>query len=296
MLEFLEKTGEPVARRDQRRHVRARALGPRSDPAGRGRSRSSATSSRGSPATVSTGRCSTATGWTSARPSATCRRPGTSSRGGSRPWSSRPAPACTSIRAAEIAESAILGPRAVLGPRCRLESGAEVRESVLLEGCTAETGARIERLDPLRGRTRWRPARRLTAPSSVGMKESSADDRARRDARGRPRDPRPPARRALAGRVGPPRARPSPPGWLVCGMGGSAIGGDLAAAALGDRLRRPLVDSSRLPVAELGSLGLDRALLQLLGRDGGDTRLLRGGRPSSAPGGSSRAPAARSPT
>ena len=29
-------------------------------------------------------------------------------------------------------------------------------------------------------------------------------------------------------------------GLLVCGMGGSAIGGDLAAAALGDRLRRPL--------------------------------------------------------
>jgi glucose/mannose-6-phosphate isomerase len=30
-------------------------------------------------------------------------------------------------------------------------------------------------------------------------------------------------------------------GLLVCGMGGSAIGGDLAAAAIGDRLRRPLV-------------------------------------------------------
>jgi glucose/mannose-6-phosphate isomerase len=30
-------------------------------------------------------------------------------------------------------------------------------------------------------------------------------------------------------------------GLLVCGMGGSAIGGDLAAAALGDRLRRPLL-------------------------------------------------------
>lgn len=28
---------------------------------------------------------------------------------------------------------------------------------------------------------------------------------------------------------------------LVCGMGGSAIGGDLAAAALGDRLRRPML-------------------------------------------------------
>jgi glucose/mannose-6-phosphate isomerase len=30
-------------------------------------------------------------------------------------------------------------------------------------------------------------------------------------------------------------------GLVVCGMGGSAIGGDLAAAALGDRLARPLV-------------------------------------------------------
>ena len=28
---------------------------------------------------------------------------------------------------------------------------------------------------------------------------------------------------------------------LVCGMGGSAIGGDLAAAVLGDRLTRPLL-------------------------------------------------------
>jgi glucose/mannose-6-phosphate isomerase len=30
-------------------------------------------------------------------------------------------------------------------------------------------------------------------------------------------------------------------GLIVCGMGGSAIGGDLAAAALGDRLQRPMV-------------------------------------------------------
>jgi glucose/mannose-6-phosphate isomerase len=38
-------------------------------------------------------------------------------------------------------------------------------------------------------------------------------------------------------------------GLLICGMGGSAIGGDLAAAALGDRLARPLatVRSYRLP-------------------------------------------------
>jgi len=36
-----------------------------------------------------------------------------------------------------------------------------------------------------------------------------------------------------------PRAEAA--GLLVCGMGGSAIGGDLAAAALGDRLTRPML-------------------------------------------------------
>ena len=30
-------------------------------------------------------------------------------------------------------------------------------------------------------------------------------------------------------------------GLMVCGMGGSAIGGDLAAAALGNRLTGPLI-------------------------------------------------------
>lgn len=44
---------------------------------------------------------------------------------------------------AEIAESAVVGPRAVIGPGCRLASGAEVRESVLLEGCALEMGARV---------------------------------------------------------------------------------------------------------------------------------------------------------
>jgi glucose/mannose-6-phosphate isomerase len=36
-------------------------------------------------------------------------------------------------------------------------------------------------------------------------------------------------------------ARDLPAGLVVCGMGGSAIGGDLAAAALGDRATRPIV-------------------------------------------------------
>ena len=35
-------------------------------------------------------------------------------------------------------------------------------------------------------------------------------------------------------------ARDAPGGLLVCGMGGSAIGGDLAAAAVGGRARRPI--------------------------------------------------------
>jgi glucose/mannose-6-phosphate isomerase len=37
------------------------------------------------------------------------------------------------------------------------------------------------------------------------------------------------------------RSRDLPGGLVVCGMGGSAIGGDLAAAALGDRATRPVV-------------------------------------------------------
>jgi glucose/mannose-6-phosphate isomerase len=42
-----------------------------------------------------------------------------------------------------------------------------------------------------------------------------------------------------------------PGGLMVCGMGGSAIGGDLAAAAVGDRTRRPIriVRGYRLPAA-----------------------------------------------
>ena len=41
-------------------------------------------------------------------------------------------------------------------------------------------------------------------------------------------------------------------GLFVCGMGGSAIGGDLAAAALGDRLRAAAADDPRLPRCRAG--------------------------------------------
>jgi mannose-1-phosphate guanylyltransferase len=45
---------------------------------------------------------------------------------------------------AEVAEGAAVGPRAVIGSGCRVERGAEVRESVLLHDCEIGEGARIE--------------------------------------------------------------------------------------------------------------------------------------------------------
>jgi mannose-1-phosphate guanylyltransferase len=44
----------------------------------------------------------------------------------------------------EIAESATVGPRAVIGSGSALEGGAEVRESVLLHECRIGEGARVE--------------------------------------------------------------------------------------------------------------------------------------------------------
>ncbi|MEX0973069.1 MAG: NDP-sugar synthase [Solirubrobacterales bacterium] len=44
---------------------------------------------------------------------------------------------------AEVSEAAKLGPRAVVGPDCRVAGGAEVRGSVLLDGCTVGENARV---------------------------------------------------------------------------------------------------------------------------------------------------------
>ena len=80
--EFVEKPSSDRDRHepDQRRRVRARARGPRAGAARTATSRSSARCGRGSSATASTAFPRRATGWTSARPSATCRAPSTSSR------------------------------------------------------------------------------------------------------------------------------------------------------------------------------------------------------------------------
>ena len=44
---------------------------------------------------------------------------------------------------AVVAEDAVVGPRAVVSPGCRIDAGAEVRESVLLDGSTVGEGARV---------------------------------------------------------------------------------------------------------------------------------------------------------
>jgi len=43
----------------------------------------------------------------------------------------------------EVAAGATVGPRVVFGPDCRVAEGAEIRDSVLLEGCVVGEGARV---------------------------------------------------------------------------------------------------------------------------------------------------------
>jgi len=45
----------------------------------------------------------------------------------------------------DVAPDAMIGPRAVLGPGCRVGAGCEIRESVLLGDCAVGEGARIRR-------------------------------------------------------------------------------------------------------------------------------------------------------
>jgi mannose-1-phosphate guanylyltransferase len=46
---------------------------------------------------------------------------------------------------AAVDDGATIGPRAVVGSRCRVEAGAEVVESILLDGCTVGENARVRR-------------------------------------------------------------------------------------------------------------------------------------------------------
>ena len=204
VTEFAEKTGEHGPGRDQRRHLRPRALGPGPDPAGTrslDRARCLPATDRRRPARAAARRLLDGHRDAGALPAGELGHP----RGrGSGPGSSRRSPGLHRRRlGAEVADDAVVGPRAVVSAGCRVAAGAEVRESVLLDGSTvgerarvsgsilapgAEVGAGADR----RGRGR-RPARE--------------GRELRDDARGRTGDPRAPPRRALAGRVGPARAR-----------------------------------------------------------------------------------------
>ena len=128
-------------------------------------------------------------------------------------------------------------------PRCR--------ESVLLEGCVGRRRApRVERASILARRRRGRPARRSTTPWSsarrvagASLSETVAGSSRRRamldDVLAQPDQLGDALWRVESAGIRPPTGRR----LVVCGMGGSAIGGDLAAAALGDRAtpadRRP---------------------------------------------------------
>ena len=78
-------------------------------------------------------------------------------------------------------------------------------------------------------------------------------------------------------------------------MGGSAIGGALARAALGDRASRPIIVDARLRRAVVDDARRDRAVRELLRQHRGDARRVRGGRRARRPPRSSRRPAASSP-
>ena len=175
---------------------------------------------------------STATGWTSAPPSATCRRPGTSSKGGRDPRLADPA---GNVRRRQRRGGRRCGARAARRDRARMPgrgrgtteyatrscsgtawsaAGASVEGSILAPGVEVEAGARIE--GSVIGQDVRIAARRSLLDDVLAIPDHLRDALWRvESARLEPRDSA---------------------GLLVCGMGGSAIGGDLAAAALAERL------------------------------------------------------------
>ena len=153
---------------------------------------------------------------------------------------------------AMVGAGAVIGEGAVIGAGARLDPGVEV-----------EAGARGRRATPSRRaerRARSRPStRRACSATSSPSRSSSAT---RSGAPSRPAS----------------RSSDRPGGLVVCGMGGSAIGGDLAAAALGDRATRPITTVRGYALESWTRPGQPRAVRELLGQHRGDARLLRGRR------------------
>jgi mannose-1-phosphate guanylyltransferase len=82
------------------------------------------------------------------------------------------APGMLVAAGAEVASDAVVGPRAVVGPGCSVDSGAEVADSVMLEGSTVGAGARLR--DAILAPGASVPAGSELSEVIVGRDESSA--------------------------------------------------------------------------------------------------------------------------
>ena len=172
---------------------------------------------------------------------------------------------------AEVAADAAVGPRAVVSAGCRVEPGPRSAN----RSCSSAHGRRRradERLDPRAG-AEVGPGPTVEG-AVAGPRRGSAASAMLDHVLAIPEHLRDALWRVESARIAPADSE----GLLVCGMGGSAIGGDLAAAVLGDRLERPLETVRDYAPPSWAGAGVDRALLELLGRDRGDDLLLRGRR------------------
>ena len=239
------------------RHRDARAL-PRGHvrhPRGHGRDRRSP--SGRATATSWSSRRSRARGGSSRRRWSRAAAGSATARAGRRPRRARAAASRSASTRRSSARSSCRAPRSARTARCAAASSAAA--------CGSATTRHV---DGLSGARRGRPigadnvvsngARIFPGVDAPGRAPSSSDGRsiATAVARGRlhrpgRRDPGLPS--TCATRCGASTRRPAPvdaPGGLiVAGMGGSAVGGRLARAALGDRAARPIVvaDGYALP-------------------------------------------------
>ncbi len=158
VLEFLEKTGEPVPGEiNAGAYVLERSVLDLM-PAGRAVSIEREVFP-GWSATGSAACCSTATGWTSAPPTATCRRAGTSSRAGSRRRYGRPPGACSSAPTRRSTRKPTSAPvpssPAVAGssaaPRWRTRSCSKAARSAGMRSCAGRSSPPEPRSSPVPG-------------------------------------------------------------------------------------------------------------------------------------------------
>ena len=256
-------------RRGQRRRLRDRARGHRPDPArARGLDRARGLSPPGRPR-ASTGCGWTATGWTSGRPErylqaswdilegtvetelagtgGPYRRP---RRRGRRRRRRRAARGRRAV--ARGSPTARWSPKACCSTSCRVGAEAEIHGSILARGVEVGEGATSARARDRRGRADR--ARRHGRAAARGSRPASDRCRGRRHERAlaaiRAVDPSgqlddvlalPDHLRDALWRVESAGLEPDEAsGLIVCGMGGSAIGGVLARAALGDQLGPPM--------------------------------------------------------